>query len=234
MRFCGKRGRVHKSFVWRCLPFNPLTAEWALRVLTDFTLSDARRFYSSMGNPLDGKGLNFTQDKMQPREQIQLQKHFIYCRQLFFRTNQRYLHLSHHYSHPPFARITIHTNRYIAVSWSVFLHENLSLKTRNFKFANRRKILSFETQNFKIRNSKFWICKLRLILLSFETRNFVFLLVCLQRGGGPQDLCCLIFIWSCLKDRWGSPPRLVTRSARYSKSVSRGRIFACRRLKVCT
>ena len=28
-----------------------------LRALTDFTLSNARRFYSSMGNPLDGKGL---------------------------------------------------------------------------------------------------------------------------------------------------------------------------------
>ena len=34
---------------------NPLTAEWALRA--GFTLSNARRFYSSMGNPLDGKGL---------------------------------------------------------------------------------------------------------------------------------------------------------------------------------
>jgi len=37
--------------------FNPLTAEWALKALIDFTLSNARRFYSSMGNPLDGKGL---------------------------------------------------------------------------------------------------------------------------------------------------------------------------------
>ena len=36
---------------------NPLTAEWALRAPIDFTLSNARRFYSSMGNPLDGKGL---------------------------------------------------------------------------------------------------------------------------------------------------------------------------------
>ena len=43
------------------LPFkpkvNPLTAEWALRALIDFTLSNARRFYSSKGNPLDRKGL---------------------------------------------------------------------------------------------------------------------------------------------------------------------------------
>ena len=37
---------------------NPLTAEWALRTLMDFTLSSARRFYSSKGNPLDGKGLS--------------------------------------------------------------------------------------------------------------------------------------------------------------------------------
>ena len=36
---------------------NPLTAEWALRALIHFTLSNARRFYSSKGNPLDGKGL---------------------------------------------------------------------------------------------------------------------------------------------------------------------------------
>ena len=31
---------------------NPLTAEWALRALVDFTLSNARRFYSSNGEPL--------------------------------------------------------------------------------------------------------------------------------------------------------------------------------------
>ena len=37
--------------------FIPLTAEYALRALIDFTLSNARRFYPSMGNPLDGKGL---------------------------------------------------------------------------------------------------------------------------------------------------------------------------------
>ena len=36
---------------------NPLTVEGALRALLDFTLSNARRFYLSMGNPLDGKGL---------------------------------------------------------------------------------------------------------------------------------------------------------------------------------
>ena len=36
---------------------NPLTSEWALRALIDFTLSNARGFYSSMGNPLAGKGL---------------------------------------------------------------------------------------------------------------------------------------------------------------------------------
>ena len=40
------------------VPINPLTAEWALRALIDFFLSNARRFYSSMGNPLAGQGLN--------------------------------------------------------------------------------------------------------------------------------------------------------------------------------
>ena len=34
---------------------NPLTAERALKALIDFTLSNARRFYLSMGNLLDGK-----------------------------------------------------------------------------------------------------------------------------------------------------------------------------------
>ena len=37
---------------------NALTAVGALRVLSDFTLSNARRFYSSMGNPLAVKGLS--------------------------------------------------------------------------------------------------------------------------------------------------------------------------------
>ena len=36
---------------------NPFPTEWVLRALIDSTLSNARRFYSSMGNPLDGKGL---------------------------------------------------------------------------------------------------------------------------------------------------------------------------------
>ena len=37
--------------------FNALTAAGVLRILTDFTLSNARRFYSSVGNPLAVKGL---------------------------------------------------------------------------------------------------------------------------------------------------------------------------------
>ena len=45
--------------------FNPLTAEWALRALLDSTLSNARRFYSSMENPLDGKGLNTGRRELQ-------------------------------------------------------------------------------------------------------------------------------------------------------------------------
>ena len=44
---------------------NPLTAEWVLRALIDFTLSNARRFYLSMGNPLHGKGLT-TSKTMSP------------------------------------------------------------------------------------------------------------------------------------------------------------------------
>ena len=39
---------------------NALTAVGALRALIDFTLSNARRFYSSMGNPLADKGLIIT------------------------------------------------------------------------------------------------------------------------------------------------------------------------------
>jgi len=42
----------------KTVPINPSTAEWALRALIDFTLANARRFYSSVGNPLDGKGLS--------------------------------------------------------------------------------------------------------------------------------------------------------------------------------
>ena len=37
---------------------NPLTAECGLRAVIDFALSNARRFYLSMGNPLAGKGLS--------------------------------------------------------------------------------------------------------------------------------------------------------------------------------
>ena len=49
--------KCSRNLTLRSKVFNPLTAEWALRALRDFTLSNARRFYSSMGNPLDGKGL---------------------------------------------------------------------------------------------------------------------------------------------------------------------------------
>ena len=50
-------GRERVNNVKNYVPLNPLTSEWALRALIDFTLANARRFYSSMGNPLDGKGL---------------------------------------------------------------------------------------------------------------------------------------------------------------------------------
>ena len=48
------------------VPINPLTAECSLRALIDFTLSNARRFYSSMGNPLDRKGLSVSFLKCAP------------------------------------------------------------------------------------------------------------------------------------------------------------------------
>ena len=48
------------------VPINPLTAEWALRALIDFTQSNARRFYSSMGNILDRKGLSVSFLKCAP------------------------------------------------------------------------------------------------------------------------------------------------------------------------
>ena len=51
---------IHQTWTAVLPPFNPLTAEWALRALIDFTQSNARRFYSSMGNPLDGKGLKWS------------------------------------------------------------------------------------------------------------------------------------------------------------------------------
>ena len=55
-----------KTLLW--LPFkycialrfcllNPFLSKWVLRALIDFTLSNARQFYSSMGNLLDRKGL---------------------------------------------------------------------------------------------------------------------------------------------------------------------------------
>jgi len=56
---CSFLAKILGKFITRT--FNPLTAEWALRALIDFTLSNARRFYSSMGNPLDGKGLTMSQ-----------------------------------------------------------------------------------------------------------------------------------------------------------------------------
>ena len=42
------------------MSFNPFRSVGALTTLIDFTLSNARRFYSSMGNPSDMKGLRTT------------------------------------------------------------------------------------------------------------------------------------------------------------------------------
>ena len=52
IRSAGLQDRKHRIF------FNVLTAVGAIMTLTDFTLSNARRFYSSMGTPLGVKGLN--------------------------------------------------------------------------------------------------------------------------------------------------------------------------------
>jgi len=45
MRVDGKKGSLINLMI---LCLNPSTAEWALRALIDFTLSNAERFYSSM------------------------------------------------------------------------------------------------------------------------------------------------------------------------------------------
>ena len=58
------------KFILLAKAFNPLTAERALRALIDFTLSNARRFYSSMGNPLDGKGLKELIIKAKPKKAL--------------------------------------------------------------------------------------------------------------------------------------------------------------------
>ena len=49
-------GRERVNNVKNYVPINPFPLERVLRALIDFTLSNARRFYSSMGNLLDGKG----------------------------------------------------------------------------------------------------------------------------------------------------------------------------------
>ena len=47
-------------------PISALTAIGALMTVIDFTLSNARRFYLSMGNPLAVKGLLTTSKTMSP------------------------------------------------------------------------------------------------------------------------------------------------------------------------
>ena len=42
------------------VPINPFTAIRAHRALRDFTLSNARRIYSSMGNPMAVRGLSIS------------------------------------------------------------------------------------------------------------------------------------------------------------------------------
>ena len=53
------------------LAISALTAVGALRALIDFTLSNARRFYSSMGNPLAVKGLaSLSKDDVDDSENV--------------------------------------------------------------------------------------------------------------------------------------------------------------------
>ena len=56
IRSCWKN-QVHSNVHIVKKVLNALTAVGALRILIDFTLSNARRFYSSVGNPLAVKGL---------------------------------------------------------------------------------------------------------------------------------------------------------------------------------
>ena len=52
-------GRETVNNVKNYVSINPFPFEWVLRALIDFILSNARRFYSSMGNLLDCKGLSW-------------------------------------------------------------------------------------------------------------------------------------------------------------------------------
>ena len=62
LHYCNEsKTELHISLPGRALQivfnFNPFPSKWVLRALIDFTLSNARRFYSSMGNLSDRKGL---------------------------------------------------------------------------------------------------------------------------------------------------------------------------------
>ena len=78
------------------VPINALTAVGALMTLLDFTLSNARRFYSSMGNCLAVKG-STTSNAMSPLSTLLFLVSF--CFQLSF-------------SSPPTSRITSYTVHY--------------------------------------------------------------------------------------------------------------------------
>ena len=56
---CTRFEQIESDFPYNIrVKVNTLTAEGALRALTDFTLSNARRFFSSMVNPLAVKGFS--------------------------------------------------------------------------------------------------------------------------------------------------------------------------------
>ena len=59
------------------VPINPFPSKWVLRALIDFTLSNARRFYTSMGNLLDRKGLRKISNKHK-QEEVHFYQNFIF------------------------------------------------------------------------------------------------------------------------------------------------------------
>ena len=57
-----------RGCIWCIIMINALTAVGELMTLIDFTLSNARRFYSSMGNPLAVIGLKLRPSKRIPED----------------------------------------------------------------------------------------------------------------------------------------------------------------------
>ena len=67
-----------------------LTTVGALMTLIDFNLSNARRFYSSMGNPLAVKGLDLFAVAIYDLLMFYLCKHILMCAHLLFLFSLRF------------------------------------------------------------------------------------------------------------------------------------------------